>query len=61
MSGTSEHKLSDMLGRLFKKDEPLDDAARAVVQQMNDADRRIAEIRENLKRGIRKPNGRFRL
>jgi hypothetical protein len=61
MTTSSEQKLRDMLERGFDKDKPLDEAARAVLARMAETDRRITEIRENVKRGIRKPNGRFRL
>lgn len=61
MAAPSTSKLTALFNRLFERDEPMDEAARAVVQKMNEAERRIAEIRENMKRDVRKREGRFRL
>lgn len=61
MATPRDTNLGDLLARFFAKDEPLDDSARAVLQRMNETDQRIAEIRENVQRGVRKREGRFRL
>jgi ABC-type transporter Mla subunit MlaD len=61
MAAPTTSNLGDLLARLIRKDEPIDDASRAVLQRMNETDQRIADIRENVQRGIRKREGRFRL
>lgn len=61
MAASPTPKLNELLTRLFTKDEPMDDAARAVVQKMSETEHRIAEIRENVKRGVRERERRFRL
>lgn len=61
MAAPTTSNLGDLLARLIRQDEPIDDASRAVLQRMNETDQRIADIRENVQRGIRKREGRFRL
>lgn len=61
MAVTPTPNLTDFLARFFTRDEPVDDAAHAMLEKMNEAERRIAEVQANVRRGIRKREGRFRL
>ena len=53
--------LGERLRKLFSRDTPTDAAARAAIDQMDDANRRIKAVREEVDRGIRRREGRFRL
>lgn len=58
---TASTKFADGLARLFHKSEPTDEAARAIIEQMRQAEIQIEAVREEVRRGVRKREGRFRL
>ncbi len=53
--------LAGRLAKLFARPEPEDEAARAAIERIAATERRIAEIRKEVQRGVRKREGRFRL
>lgn len=52
---------SERLRRLFTRELPIDEAARAAIQRMDDAEQRIQCVRKEVTDGIRRKNGRFHL
>ena len=61
MTEPTTSNLDELLARLTESGEPVDETTRAVLQQMNEAEKRIVGIRGNVHRGVRKREGRFRL
>lgn len=60
--GKEERKgFAAKFAELLNGPEPQDDAARAAIEKIAATERRINEIREDVKRGVRKREGRFRL
>jgi hypothetical protein len=53
--------LGERLRRIFSRDIPADDAARAAIDRMDEAQRRIEAIKKEVTRGIRRQDGRFHL
>ncbi len=66
MPSTTDHRASQSalkrrLERLLSPEEPGDDAARAALDHIEKLNRRIEAVREDVHRGIRRKEGRFRL
>lgn len=51
----------DRLRRLFSREMPNDDAARAAIDKMDEAQRHIDAVKEEVTSGIRRRKGRFNL
>ena len=64
MSDRQDQPSSTLLNRLanlFAKPEPLDDAARALLDEMKATTSRMEKVREEVQRGVRGREDRFRL
>lgn len=53
--------LGKLLSKLFVNDEPTDESAIAALDHIDRLQERIDSVRGEVKRGIRKPDNRFRL
>lgn len=53
--------LSGLLNRLLVRDEPTDESTRAALDHIDRVQQRIESVREEVKRGVRSSNKRFRL
>ena len=49
------------LGKLFGRDEPTDEAARAALDHIDQVHQQIESVRKEVKRGVRSSDKRFRL
>jgi len=58
---SSRSALIKRFGRLFTSEEPADEAARAALEHIDKLNSRIDAVREDVHRGIRRKEGRFRL
>jgi hypothetical protein len=49
------------LRRIFARELPTDEAARAAIERMDEAQRRIDAVKKEVTNGIRRRDGRFHL
>ena len=58
---TESTVFGDRLRRIFARELPTDDAARAAIEKMDEAQRRIDAVKQEVTNGIRRREGRFHL
>ena len=60
-ASTESTALGDRLRRIFAREVPTDEAARAAIERMDEAQRRIDAVKQEVTNGIRRREGRFHL